>query len=91
MSPSVDVLRTTRVGDIAMAVSGGGSGDRSWIDLEFEDDLDEAQARQMIRETAQRVSGEWREALRKVGLAGAQARAYEAAFVNDQTELALTL
>jgi polyphosphate kinase len=41
MSPSVDVLRTTRVGDIAMAVSGGGSGDRSWIDLEFEDDLDE--------------------------------------------------
>ncbi len=54
-------------------------------------EVDEAEARRMIRETAQRISGEWREALRKVGLAGAQAREYKAAFVNDQTELALTL
>ena len=76
------------------AIVEGGRHDRS-IALAFEPapyfEVDEAQARQMIRETAQRVSGEWREALRKVGLAGAQARAYEAAFVNDQTELALTL
>ena len=45
----------------------------------------------MIREKARRIFGEWREALRKFGLAGAPARAYEAAFMNDQTELALTL
>jgi hypothetical protein len=49
VSPSVDVLRTTRVGDIAMAVSGGGSGDRSWIDLEFEDDLDEEREQEIGR------------------------------------------
>jgi len=43
----------------------------------------------MIRETAQRISHEWREALRLVGVSGSAARAYEPAFVNDQTEIVL--
>ena len=54
-------------------------------------EVEEAEARRTIRETARRILGEWREALRKFGLAGAPAREGEAAFMNDQTELALTL
>ncbi|MFW8643275.1 HipA domain-containing protein [Rhizobium beringeri] len=45
-------------------------------------------ARQMIRETARRISDLWREALRQVGVSGALARQYEPAFINDQTDLA---
>jgi serine/threonine-protein kinase HipA len=95
LSPVFDVNPAPdRNPHLETAIVEGGRHDRS-IALAFEAapyfEVDEAQARRMIRETAQRVSGEWREALRKVGLAGAQARAYEAAFVNDQTELALTL
>lgn len=45
----------------------------------------------MIREAVRRIFAEWREALRKFGLAGAPAREYEAAFMTDETELALTL
>jgi serine/threonine-protein kinase HipA len=45
----------------------------------------------MIRETAQRITNEWREALRLVGVSGSAARDYEPAFVNDQTEIALGL
>lgn len=51
----------------------------------------EAEARRMIREAVRRIFAEWHEALRKFGLAGAPAREYEAAFMTDQTELALTL
>jgi serine/threonine-protein kinase HipA len=54
-------------------------------------EIAEADARRMIRETARRISEEWREAFRLVGVSGALAREYEAAFVNDQTEIALGL
>jgi serine/threonine-protein kinase HipA len=54
-------------------------------------EIAEEDARQMIRETARRISDEWREALRQVGVSGALARQYEPAFINDQTEIALTI
>ena len=95
LSPVFDVNPAPdRNPHLETAIVEGGKHDRS-IALALEAapffEVDEAEARQTIRETAQRISGEWREALRKVGLAGAQAREYEAAFVNDQTERALTL
>jgi serine/threonine-protein kinase HipA len=45
----------------------------------------------MIRTTAQRISDGWREALRQVGVSGALARDYEAAFVDDQMVTALEI
>jgi serine/threonine-protein kinase HipA len=45
----------------------------------------------MIRETAQRISNEWREALRQVGVSGTLLREYEAAFTNNQTGIALAI
>ena len=76
------------------AILEGGAHDRS-INLALEAcvffEIPETEARQMIRETARRVSNGWREALRQVGVSGALARDYESAFVNDQTELALSL
>ncbi len=35
--------------------------------------------------------GAWREALRQVGVTGSLARAFEPAFINDETELAMGL
>ena len=95
LSPVFDVNPAPdRNPHLETAIVEGGKHDRS-IALALEAapffEVAEAKARQMIRETAQQISGTWREALRKVGLAGAQAREYEAAFVNDQTELALSL
>ncbi len=95
LSPVFDVNPAPdRNPHLETAIVEGGKHDRS-IELALEAapffEVDEAEARQTIRETAQRISGEWRDALRKVGLAGAQAREYEAAFVNDQMERALTL
>ncbi|MGV1849195.1 type II toxin-antitoxin system HipA family toxin [Rhizobium sp. L80/93] len=51
----------------------------------------ESDARRTIRETARRISDEWREAFRLVGVTGSLARAYEPAFLNDETEIALAL
>jgi hypothetical protein len=45
-------------------------------------EIAEADERQIIRETAHRISNEWREALRLVGISGSAARDYEPAFVN---------
>lgn len=74
------------------AILEGGAHDRS-IELALEAceffELGEADAREIIRITAQRISANWREALRDVGVTGALARSYEPAFVNDQAELAL--
>jgi serine/threonine-protein kinase HipA len=53
-------------------------------------DITAADARRIIRETARRISDEWREALRLVGVSGSAARDYEPAFINDQTEVALS-
>jgi serine/threonine-protein kinase HipA len=95
LSPVFDVNPAPdRNPHLETAIVEGGKHDRS-IELALEAapffEIDEAEARQTIRETALRLSAEWREAFRKVGLAGAQARDYEAALVNDQTERALTL
>lgn len=54
-------------------------------------EIAEADARRMIRETALRISDEWREMLRQVGVSGGMARQYESAFINDQTAMALTI
>ena len=51
----------------------------------------ESDARRTIRETARRISDDWREAFRLVGVTGSLARAYEPAFLNDETEIALAL
>jgi serine/threonine-protein kinase HipA len=50
-----------------------------------------ANARKIIRDMARRVSDGWRETFRQAGVAGAQARDYEAAFLHDQSEIALGL
>jgi serine/threonine-protein kinase HipA len=76
------------------AIIEGGAHDRS-IHLALEAcaffEIAEGDARQMIRETAQLLADNWREALRAVGVSGSLARGYEPAFVNDQTAIALAL
>lgn len=54
-------------------------------------EIDEADARRIISDAAQLISDEWRGSLRQVGVSGTLAREYEAAFVNDQTEIALAI
>ncbi len=95
LSPVFDVNPAPdRNPHLETAILEGGAHDRS-IQLALEAceffEIAEADARWMIRETAQRISGEWRDALRQVGVSGTLAREYEAAFVNDQTEIALTI
>ena len=54
-------------------------------------EIAEPDARRIIRDTAQRISDGWREALRQVGVTGSLARDYEPAFLNGETEIALAL
>jgi serine/threonine-protein kinase HipA len=94
LSPAFDVNPAPdRNRHLETAILEGGAHDRS-IRLAFEAceffEIAETDARQMIRETALRISVAWRDALRQVGVSGTLAREYEAAFVNDQTEIALT-
>ena len=76
------------------AILEGGAHDRS-INLALEAceffEIPEAEAREIIRTTAQRVSDGWREAFRQVGVSGALARDYEAAFVGAEMEKARSL
>ncbi len=93
LSPVFDVNPAPdRNPHLETAILEGGVHDRSILlaleACEFFEIADE-DARQMIRETARRVSDEWREALRQVGVSGALARQYETAFMNDQTEIAM--
>jgi serine/threonine-protein kinase HipA len=93
LSPVFDVNPAPdRNPHLETAILEGGAHDRS-IRLALDAcaffEITEADARQIIRETAQRISNEWREALRLVGVSGSAARDYEPAFVNDQTEIAL--
>jgi serine/threonine-protein kinase HipA len=93
LSPVFDVNPAPdRNPHLETAILEGGAHDRS-IRLALDAcaffEITEADARRMIRETAQRISSEWRDALRLVGLSGSAARDYEPAFVNDQTEIAL--
>jgi len=95
LSPVFDVNPAPdRNPHLETAVLEGGVHDRSILlaleACEFFEIADE-DARQMIRKTAQRISDEWREALRQVGVSGALARQYESAFMNDQTEIAMAI
>jgi serine/threonine-protein kinase HipA len=72
----------------------GGRHDRSIrLALEASEffEITDVAARQIIRDTAQRISDGWREALREAGVTGVQARDYEPAFINDETEIALAV
>lgn len=95
LSPVFDVNPAPdRNPHLETAILEGGAHDRS-IQLALEAceffEITEADARAIIRKTALRISGEWRDALRQVGVSGTLAREYEAAFVNDQTETALNI
>lgn len=95
LSPVFDVNPAPdRNPHLETAILEGGVHDRSVrLALEASEffEMAEADARRMIRETARRISEEWREGFRLVGVSGALAREYEAAFVNDQAEIALGL
>lgn len=93
LSPVFDVNPAPdRNPHLETAILEGGVHDRS-IRLALEAceffEIAEADARRMIRDAAQCISDEWRDALRLVGVSGSFARQYEAAFMNDQTEIAL--
>lgn len=95
LSPVFDVNPAPdRNPHLETAILEGGAHDRS-IRLalaasEFFE-IPEAEAREMIRATAQRISEGWREAFRQVGVSGALARDYEPAFVSDEMDVALGL
>jgi serine/threonine-protein kinase HipA len=95
LSPMFDVNPAPdRNPHLETAILEGGAHDRSiTLALEACDffEIVESDARQMIRETARRISAEWREAFRLVGVTGSLARDYEPAFLNDETEIALAL
>ncbi|MBB4095530.1 type II toxin-antitoxin system HipA family toxin [Ochrobactrum pecoris] len=95
LSPVFDVNPAPdRNPHLETAIIEGGAHDRS-IRLALEAceffEIADHDARRIIRETAQRVSDGWRETLRSAGVLGSQAREYEGAFINDQTEIALAL
>lgn len=95
LSPVFDVNPAPdRNPHLETAILERGSHDRS-ITLAFEAceffEIAPEVARQMIRDTARHVSGEWREALRQVGVSGASAREYEPAFINSETDIALSI
>ena len=95
LSPVFDVNPAPdRNPHLETAILEGGAHDRS-IRLALEAceffEIAEADARRIIRETALRISDGWREVLRQVGVSGTLAREYEAAFVNEQTDLALSV
>lgn len=95
LSPVFDVNPAPdRNPHLETAILEGGSHNRS-ISLALQScpffEIEEEDARQMIRDTAQHIADKWRDALRDVGVSGSLARDYEAAFVNDQTSIALKL
>ncbi|MBV5263025.1 type II toxin-antitoxin system HipA family toxin [Pinisolibacter aquiterrae] len=95
LSPVFDVNPAPdRNPHLETAILEGGAHDRS-IRLALDAcgffEIAEPDARRIIRDTAQRISDGWREALRQVGVTGSLARDYEPAFLNAETEIALTL
>ena len=95
LSPVFDVNPAPdRNPHLETAILEGGVHDRS-VKLALEAcsflEIPEDEARRIIRNTARRISNGWRESLRRVGVSGASARDYEPAFVNEQTELALSI
>jgi serine/threonine-protein kinase HipA len=92
LSPVFDVNPAPdRNPHLETAILEGGTHDRSII-LALEAcaffEIPEAKARETIRAMAKRVSDGWCEAFRQVGVSGAQARDYEAAFVSAEMETA---
>lgn len=88
LSPVFDVNPAPdRNPHLETAILEGGTNDWS-IKLALEAceffEIRKAEARDMIRATALRISAGWREGLRQVGVSGALARAYEPAFVNNE-------
>lgn len=95
LSPVFDVNPAPdRNPHLETAILEGGAHDRSIL-LALQScaffEIEEEDARRMIRETAQLITEQWREALREVGVSGSLARDYEAGFINDQTEIALKI
>ena len=95
LSPMFDVNPAPdRNPHLETAIMEGGTHDRS-IKLALEAceffEITDANARKIIRDTAQRISDGWRETLRRVSVSGVQARDYEAAFIHNQSEIALGL
>ena len=95
LSPVFDVNPAPdRNPHLETAILEGGAHDRSIrLALDACDffEITEPDARRIIRDTAQRISDGWREALRQVGVTGSLARDYEPAFLNAETEIALML
>ena len=95
LSPVFDVNPAPdRNPHLETAILEGGEHDRS-IKLAIEAceffEIPSAEARGLVRNTARRISEEWREALRQVGVSGALARAYEPAFVHPEMDEAIGL
>jgi serine/threonine-protein kinase HipA len=95
ISPMFDVNPAPdRNPHLETAIMEGGTHDRS-ITLALEAcaffEITGANARKIIRTIARRISDGWRETFRQAGVAGAQARDYEVAFIHEQSEIALTL
>lgn len=93
LSPVFDVNPTPdRNPHLETAILEGGAHDRSVrLALEACDffEITRADARQVIRQAAERISAGWREAFRLVGVTGSLARDYEPAFVNEEMDVAL--
>ncbi|NML06791.1 type II toxin-antitoxin system HipA family toxin [Sphingomonas sp. G-3-2-10] len=95
LSPMFDVNPAPdRNPHLETAILEGGAHDRS-IALALSAceffEIDDGDARAMIREMAARIAGSWREAFREAGVTGAQARSFEPAFEHDEAMLALAL
>lgn len=95
LSPVFDVNPAPdRNAHLETAIIEGGAHDRS-IALALEAcaffEIPEAEACDMIRTIARRISDEWRDAFRDVGVSGVLARQYEPAFHSDETVIALQL
>ena len=95
LSPVFDVNPAPdRNPHLETAIMEGGAHDRS-IQLALDAceffEITEADARQIIRTTAERIAKEWRGAFRQVGIPGHLARDYEPAFVHEQAEIARSL
>jgi serine/threonine-protein kinase HipA len=95
LSPMFDVNPAPdRNPHLETAILEGGTHERS-IRLALEAceffDIKESDARILIREMAQRISGAWREAFREAGVSGQRARDFEPAFDHEQAEVAHNL
>lgn len=95
LSPVFDVNPAPdRNPHLETAIMEGGSHDRSiMLALEASQffEISEDEARRMILEMALKISDNWRESLREVGVSGNLAKEYEPAFVHEQSEAAFAL